>query len=195
MDDPFASADDGHTPLDVDDRQGLIPTYISIRGELFDAEQRNIAAALRRRPPPVDSILDDRYLRELHGSMFSEVWTWAGQYRTRTTNLGLAFELIPGAVRDVVRDVRAWIESSVYEIDEIAVRFHHRLVVIHPFVNGNGRHSRIAADFLVVGLGKPRFTWGAGISGSTDDLRRSYLSALRSGDAGDMTSLIAFSRQ
>ncbi len=86
---PLLPIGDGHTELTDDDRHGLMPTYITTRGELFDAEQRNIAKALLRRAPDVDRLLDDTYLRNLHRAMFEDVWDWAGRYRLRETNLGI----------------------------------------------------------------------------------------------------------
>jgi Fic-DOC domain mobile mystery protein B len=194
MPDPMVPVGDGHTSLAEEDRRGLIPSYISTRRELFEAEERNISKALLRRPPTVDQVLDDAYLRSLHHDMFGDVWDWAGHYRTRDTNIGVPFERIPGAVRALVLDARTWVEYETYPPDELAVRFHHRLVAIHPFPNGNGRHGRIATDYLIEGLGGEVFTWGAHSDKSIDELRRIYLAALYSADTGDEDGLLAFAR-
>jgi len=194
MTDPLAPLGDGHTELSDEDRLGLIPPYLSTRAELFDAEQRNIAGALLRRAPTVAQLLDDAYLRRLHRAMFGQVWAWAGTYRLRETNLGIDPRHVPGAVRDLVEDTRTWVATGTYEPDEIAVRFHHRLVAIHPFPNGNGRHGRIAAEYLVMGLGRELFTWGANLAVDTPQLRASYQRALRRADAGDITELLTFAR-
>lgn len=185
---------DGHTELSEEDRRGLIPTYIATRGELFDAEQRNIAQALLRRPPTIAALLDDAHLRRLHQAMFDQVWEWAGRYRIRETNIGIAFEQISSEIRHLVEDTRTWVEYGTYDLDEIAVRFHHRLVAIHAFPNGNGRHGRIAADYLVVSLTGEPFTWGFHLDTDTDGLRAVYLNALRRADRGNMEELIAFAR-
>jgi Fic-DOC domain mobile mystery protein B len=193
--DPLVPAGGGATPLTDEERDGLRPTHIATRGELNDAEQRNMARALlRRRPPTTAVLLDDRYLRELHGAMFGEVWTWAGRYRVTERNIGVDPAQIPAMTRDLVDDTRVCIEHSTYEPDEIAVRFHHRLVAIHPFPNGNGRHSRAAADLLVMALGGERFTWGARSYGETDELRDAYVTALRAADAHDIEPLMRFAR-
>jgi len=194
MPDPMVPVGDGHTALAEEERRGLIPSYIATRRDLFEAEERNISRALLRRPPKVDQVLDDAYLRTLHKEMFGDVWNWAGQYRTRDTNIGIPFERIPGAVRALVLDARAWVEFDTYDLDEIAVRFHHRLVAIHPFPNGNGRHGRIAADYLIEGLGGAVFTWGARSGKSIDELRRIYLAALYTADTGGEDDLLAFAR-
>lgn len=192
--DPLLPVGDGHTALSEDDRRGLIPSDIASRGDLFDAEQRNITTALFRRAPSVAQLLDDQYLRGLHRAMFGDVWAWAGKYRTTETNIGIAFHRIAEAVRTLVEDARAWVEHGTYGPDEIAVRFHHRLVQVHPFPNGNGRHSRIAADYLVQALGGRPFSWGAHLDVDTDGLRAAYRHALVRADAGEIADLVAFAR-
>ena len=152
MSDALVPIGDGHTGLSEDDRLGLIPTYIATRGELFEAEQRNIAEGILGRDPTSAELLDDTYLRQLHRAMFGKVWRWAGMYRTRETNIGIDPIEIAVAVRDLVRDAKTWVELDAYEPNELAIRFHHRMVAIHPFPNGNGRHGRIASDYLVTSL-------------------------------------------
>jgi len=185
---------EGHTELSPEDHDGLIPSYIATRGDLFDAEQRNIVQALLRRPPRAEELLDDRYLRDLHDAMFGQVWSWAGQYRTRETNIGIEPAQIAVAVRSLTDDIVWWVDSETFPIDEIAVRFHHRLVAIHPFRNGNGRHGRVAADYLARALGTEAFSWGRNLELATGDLRRAYLSALQSADLGEIAPLLAFVR-
>jgi len=194
MTDPLAPLGDGHTHLTEEDRLGLIPAYIATRGELFDAEQRSIAKALLRRPPSTFTLLDDTYLRRLHQAMFDQVWEWAGQYRTRETNMGRAPEQIPFEIRNLVEDTKAWVEYGTYEPDEIAARFHHRLVAVHAFPNGNGRHGRIAADYLITSLKGEPFSWGACLDADTDELRTAYLHALRRADDGEIAELLIFAR-
>ena len=193
--DPLVPTGDGHTALSDDDRLGLIPAYVATRGDRFDAEQRNIAhALLRRRPPTPAQLLDDSYLRDLHAAMFGDVWSWAGRYRTTETNIGVAPHTIAANVRLLVGDTRTWIDYSAYDPDELAVRFHHRLVAIHPFPNGNGRLGRIAADYLIRGLGAETFSWGARADLDTDALRAAYRRALQRADAGELADLLAFAR-
>lgn len=194
--DPLAPEADGATPLHPDDRVGLIPSYIATRSDLNDAEQRNIVAARQRwlrRPPEPEGILDDMALRELHRDMFGEVWVWAGTYRRRETSIGIDPSRIAVSVRDLVQDARPWLASG-NDLDETAATFHHRLVAIHPFVNGNGRHARLAADVLLASTGRPEFTWGAAELQSQGDARDRYLDALRAADRGDLRPLLAFVR-
>jgi Fic-DOC domain mobile mystery protein B len=196
MNDPlFDQDDEANTPLTAEEREQLIPTYITLRSELNEAEQINIAQAnrwlgrMRKR-----DVLDDGFLRELHKRMFGDVWKWAGQYRLTPRNIGIDAYRIPMEVRQLVDDVRFWVENETYAPHEIAVRFSHRLVSIHPFPNGNGRHSRMAADLLVMQLAQPRFTWGRTSLVDAGTTRRAYVDALRAADAGDVTLLMLFAR-
>lgn len=194
MIDPLLPIGDEHTELSEEDRLGLIPTQIATRGELFDAEQTNIGEAMLRRRPTVTRLLDDKYLRTLHKAMFDKVWKWAGQYRRTETNIGINPDEVPVAVRTLVDNAKAWVEYGAYEPDELSVRFHHRLVAIHPFPNGNGRLGRVAVDYLILALGRERFSWGANIDVDTDELRSMYRQALKRADGGDMADLLAFAR-
>lgn len=196
MADGLAGAGDGSTPLHPDDQEGLIPAYISTRGELNEAEQRNILTARRkhlRRPPETDEVLDDLWLRHLHQDMFGEVWEWAGTYRRRTTNIGIDWQQIPIAVTGLVGDVRTWLDGG-RDGDESAVDMHRRLGEIHPFPDGNGRHARFTADLLAVSLGREPFSWGRSAERSPKEVRTEYLTALRDADRGDLQPLVDFAR-
>jgi Fic-DOC domain mobile mystery protein B len=196
MTDPLVPIGDGQTAVSEEERAVLIPTDVATRGELFTAEEANIASGTLNLNPTVAALLDDLFLRRLHRRMFDQVWTWAGQYRTRETNIGIAPTQIPTAVVDLVRNTQTWIDASTFEPDVIALRFHHRLVQIHAFVNGNGRHGRIAADLLARALGRPTFTWGRRLTVTTTELRARYIAALRVADANaeDIEELAVFSR-
>jgi Fic-DOC domain mobile mystery protein B len=182
---------DGHTELDPDDRVGLKPSWVRTRGDLNAAEQDNIAKALASlRQPAPETVLDDLWLRQLHSRMFGDVWDWAGKYRTRNMNLGIEFALIPTSVRNLVSDAARWMQSKDEPV-VLGARFHHGLVSIHPFPNGNGRHGRAAAGLLVKALGAPDLTWGRGYN-DPDQARAAYLAALRAADRGNHDPLNAF---
>lgn len=196
MSDPlFDADDDANTPITPDEREGLIPTYITTRRELNEAEQINIndgdrwAFARRGR-----DVLDEVFLQRLHKKMLGRVWRWAGKYRTTDRNIGVDRWQIEPELRGLLNDVRYWIEHRTYSPDEITVRFHHRLVSIHPFPNGNGRHARLSADLLALQLGIPRFTWGSANLVEEAETRRRYVVALRAADAHDIEPLLAFAR-
>jgi Fic-DOC domain mobile mystery protein B len=185
---------DGATPLEHEELEQLILTHITLRSELNEAEQDGILGAdqwaFRRRR----NVLDEEFLTSLHKRMFGKVWRWAGRFRQTERNIGVAPYRIGIDLRQLLDDVRFWIEHETYSADEIALRFHHRLVAVHPFPNGNGRHARLAADLLAVSLGRPRFSWGQEDIASNDNVRRNYIDALRTADRHDYALLLAFGR-
>lgn len=191
--DPFAYDDDA-TPLTPDAIKGLIPTHITLRRELNELEQKNILEAVAWAFGRKCALLDEGFLCSLHKHMFGKVWKWAGKYRNTDLNIGVDVWRIETDLRQLLDDVRCWIENDTYAPDEIAVRFHHRLVLIHPFPNGNGRWSRLAADLLVTSLGKKRFTWGRGSIQKDGDVRKSYITALRAADGHEIEPLLSFVR-
>lgn len=195
MTDPlFGEDDDANTPLDAEEREQLIPSYITLRRELNEAEQVNIAAAAKWLSSRRRDVLDEKFLRELHRRMFGQVWRWAGRYRTTPRNIGVDAYHIGMDVAQAIDDARFWVANNTYPPDEIAVRFSHRLVAIHPFPNGNGRFSRMVGDLLAVHLGQPRFSWGSQSLVDASVTRAAYVAALRAADAHDLAPLIAFAR-
>lgn len=184
----------------TDDAAQLIPNLATKR-ELDEWERQNILRAqtwaLGRRVVGRRNPVDEIYLRELHRRMFDETWKWAGKYRTRDANLGCPFAEIHQRIGVLLGDVQFWIDHNTFDIDEIALRFHHRLVgQIHAFPNGNGRHARLLADVLIVKHKRPRFTWGRTNLVAVGQPRDAYLRALRSLDdnANDIQSLLEFAR-
>jgi len=187
---------DGATPLDPDEAEGLIPDHISTRGELNAWELLNIVNGTEwmREKKEVQEILTQDTVRELHRNMFSDTWTWAGRFRTSLKNIGVSPEAIPEQLHTLLADVRYWMEHETYPIDEIGCRLHHRLVAIHPFPNGNGRHARIMTDALLEALGATPFSWGSGSIDNLGVVRRRYINSLREADRGDYAPLIHFVR-
>lgn len=195
MSDPlFDAEDDAATPLTPDEREGLIPAYITLRRELNEAEQVGIESADRWAFGRRRNVLDERFLKLLHKRMFGGVWRWAGAYRTTARNIGVDAYRIGVDLHQLLDDVRYWIDHQTYAPDEIAVRFHHRLVAIHPFPNGNGRHARLAADLLAVQLGQPRLSWGRASLVEPKETRQAYVAALRAADQHDIAPLLTFAR-
>ena len=182
------------TPLNADERDGLIPSHIALRSELNELERQNIIEAdlwafARKRNP-----VSERFARDLHRRMFRKVWRWAGKNRTSDKNIGVTRNLIKARIDEAIDNIQFWIDHKTFPPDEIAVRFHHALVLIHPFPNGNGRWSRLIADILAVQLGRPRFTWGRVNLQNESETRKAYIAALKNADNHDFTALIAFAR-
>ena len=188
---------DGATPLDPDELEGLKLKHITTRAELDRWEQENIADAivwLNKRRKKSD-ILTEEFIVKLHLTMFGKVWTWAGSFRRTGKNIGIDWTLIAIELKNLLDDVRYWMENGTYEPDEIATRFHHRLVFIHLFPNGNGRHARLMADILLTTLLKKEpFTWGDTNLNIQSHIRKRYIAALRAADNQDYNPLLDFVR-
>ena len=188
---------EGETPLDPDEIEGLKFDHITTRGELDELEQANITEGLRwlsRRRG--GDILTDRFIRTLHKRLFGEVWGWAGTYRLREKNIGIDPFQIAMQMRIHLDNARFWVEYDTYDPLEAGARFHHRMVQIHPFPNGNGRHARIATDiFLQDYFDHAPIEWASGFDLDADNARRdAYIAALRAADAGDFGPILKFVR-
>jgi len=186
----------GATPLSDEDLDGLIPTFIATRSDLNFAEQANIEAAMRwafgrRRVASIERLLSIEFCDRVHKRMFGDVWRWAGKRRTRATNIGVDPTQITTQMQLLFGDAKYWHEHDSYSEIERAVRLHHRLVSIHPYRNGNGRHARFIADLYLHALSAPRLTWGMA-SGERPDIevRAAYISALVAADKGDIGPLL-----
>lgn len=194
MSDLLDRPDDAATPLSEEEREGLIPSYITLRGELNEAEQANILEAQEWAFGRKRNVLDERFLNNLHRRMFGNVWRWGGQYRRTGKNVGVDAYRIPLELRQLIDDCQFWIEHETYAPDEISARFHHRLVWIHPYPNGNGRHARLATDLLLRTLGREPFSWGSANLVDPSQTRAQYVAALRDADRHDFQMLLAFVR-
>jgi len=183
---------DGATPLDPDELAGLKFSHIQTRADLDQMEQVNIQDGLQwlARQKRVE-VLTESFLRQLHWRLFAEVWIWAGDFRLSEKNMGVAPEQISVFLKNLLDDVNYWIQQQTFEKREIALRFHHRLVQIHLFVNGNGRHARIATDALLAKvLDEKSIDWGSGQLQDAGAHRKSYIEALRQADSGDYQPLM-----
>ena len=179
---------------------GLLLPSVTTRGELDEVEQRNIEEAIRwtievRRRFSPEKVLTESFVQEIHQRMFGGVWKWAGTFRRSNKNIGADKYLIPTELRGLLDDCRYWIANNTFPADEIALRFKHRLVSIHCFANGNGRHSRLMADIVVEKLLKRAiFTWGSSTLIQSPEFRSTYLTALRQADKGNYEPLLIFAR-
>jgi Fic-DOC domain mobile mystery protein B len=185
---------DGATPLDPDESAGLIPTHVTTQGQLNEWEQQNILegerwAFSRRKLEP----LTLQFARDLHKKMFARTWNWAGKFRTTEKNIGVDPRLIAIKLTELFRDIEAQLANQSIPLDEIAGRYHHRVVSIHPYPNGNGRFSRTMTDLLLISNGSKAFSWGGG-NLNAGEIRNRYISALRAADAHDLSGLFAFVR-
>ncbi len=189
---------DAQTPLDEDEKEGLLIKSITTKGELDEFEQQNIEDAIQwsltRKFKP-EQILTETFIQKLHKRMYGKVWRWAGEYRKTNKNIGVDKIEIPVYLRSLLDDATYWLEENVYEPEELAIRFKHRLVSIHCFPNGNGRHSRMIADIIIEKIyQQPVFSWGSKSISDERDSREKYLTAIRKADKGEIQLLLKFAR-
>ena len=187
---------DGATPLDYDELKGLLPTHITTRGQLNFLEMENInQAMIWSENLKTNDILNVKFIYKLHKKMFSDVWKWAGKFRQSNKNIGLPFIQIAVELQTLCDDSQAWIEYDTYPPDEFAARFHHRLVFIHPFSNGNGRHARLMADLILEKLFTAEvFSWGGESLANHNKTREGYIKALKMADEHNYSLLLEFVR-
>ena len=189
---------EGQTPLDEDEKEGLLIPTIATRSELDEFEQQNIEQAMLwslERSMKQESIFSEKFIRVVHKHMFNQVWVWAGEFRKTNKNIGVDKWQIPIEVRVLLDDVNFWISNKSYSPDEIAIRFKHRLVSIHCFSNGNGRHSRLMADIIIDKVFKlPIFTWGTSNLVKHGNIRAIYIAGLKDADNGNILPLLKFAR-
>ena len=189
---------DGQTPLDEEEQEGLLIPTIATRGELDEFEQQNIEKAILwslNRSFKVETVFTEAFLKTIHKRMYRYVWRWAGEFRKTNKNIGVDRWQIPTELRILLDDVKFWDTNNTYHPDEICIRFKHRLVSIHCFPNGNGRHSRLIADIIIEKVYKlPHFSWGSGNLVKKTDQRSIYLEAIKEADKGDIQPLLKFAR-
>ena len=189
---------EGQTPLDEDEKEGLLIKSITTRGELDEFEQFNIEKAIQwtlgKKWEP-EYILSEDFVKELHKRMFKEVWSWAGEFRKTNKNIGVDKYQIGVSLKQLLDDGLYWLENKTYSDEEFAIRFKHRIVIIYCFPNGNGRHSRLIADIIISQIfGIPVFTWNSTNLNKKGGARSNYLTAIRLADNGDIKPLIDFAK-
>jgi Fic-DOC domain mobile mystery protein B len=188
----------GQTPLEEEEKEGLLLDHITKRSELDEFEQQNIEKAVEwimERKFTVERVLSEGFVLELHNKMFGNVWSWAGKYRKTDKNIGIDKFLISAEVFKLNEDCKFWIENKTYTNDEIAIRYKHRIVKIHPFANGNGRHSRLMADVIIEKvLDGQIFSWGHENLVKMSIKRKQYIDSIIDADNGNILPLILFAR-
>lgn len=190
--------EEGQTPLDENEKEGLKIKSITTQGELDEFEQLNIEKAVEwtiRTNLKAEKILTEKFVKDLHKRMYGEVWKWAGEFRRSEKNIGIPWTRIGMELRNLLADTKYWIENNTYSPEEIAIRFKHRLVSIHCFPNGNGRHSRLMADIIIESIfGKEIFSWHQSNMAKADETRKEYINSLREADNGNIKPLIEFAK-
>lgn len=179
------------TPLETEEIDALIPGHISTQGQLDEWEAMNISKWISWGNTARWDIFTEQFCRKLHKKMFGDTWEWAGEFRKSDKNIGCHWTKIGLELRDTLDTTKYWVEYKIFPIHEIAVRFHHRLVSIHPFPNGNGRFSRTMGNILIFRAKEASLAWNSfGNLWNTHEIRKLYIDALRKADNGDYLDLI-----
>jgi Fic-DOC domain mobile mystery protein B len=190
---------EGQTPLDEEESEGLLIPGITTRQELDEFEQLNIERAIKwslGKKFSQKQILSEEFVKQVHRKMYEEVWKWAGKFRKSNKNLGVPWPQVATEVKNLLDDCNFWIDHKTFSVDEIAIRFKHRIVQIHCFPNGNGRHSRLMGDIIVTNVfNSSAFTWGSNSLMKQGDERSEYIKAIKAADQGNITPLLDFSRR
>jgi Fic-DOC domain mobile mystery protein B len=189
---------EGQTAIDEEEKNGLLIKSITTRAELDEFEQQNIEKAIEwtmTKRFKAEKIISEEFVRELHFKMFKDVWKWAGEFRRTNKNLGCEWIQVNTQLKQLNDDCRYWLENKTYSEEEIAIRYKHRIVSIHCFSNGNGRHSRLMGDVIVNHIfGQKVFSWGGKNLNKKSEGRAAYLKSVKQADNGNIKSLIEFAR-
>ena len=189
---------DGQTPLDEGEKEGLKIKSITTQEELDEFEQLNIEKAVEwtiRSNLKPERILTEKFIKDLHKKMYGDVWNWAGEFRRSDKNIGIKWTQIGLELKNLLDDTTYWIDNKTFSPEEISIRFKHRIVAIHCFPNGNGRHSRMMADIIIESIfGKEIFSWHKSNMVKADETRKKYIEALRKADNGNINPLIKFAK-
>ena len=189
---------DGQTPLDEEEKEGLKIKSITTQGELDEFEQLNIEKAVEwtiHTKFKLEKILTEKFVRDLHQRMYGDVWKWAGEFRKTEKNIGIPWTQIGIELKNLLDDTKYWIENKTFLPEEIAIRFKHRIVSIHCFPNGNGRHSRMMADIIMESIFENKiFSWHQSNMVKANETRNQYIKALREADNGNFKKLIEFAK-
>jgi len=185
---------DDATPLDDISGLKLPKDKAYTLKEIYLYEANNIALAtlkyLSAPPPKTLAPFSYEWMQQLHYEMFGNVWDWAGKFRQVELSIGIKAYLVPTALKELVDDVDFWDKHKTFDIYEIASRLHHRAVQIHPFLNGNGRWSRMLANIYLRQNGSMPVKWQEDLLSSENPKRDEYIQALKMADSGDYQALI-----
>jgi len=189
---------EGQSLLEEDEKEGILIKTVTTQEELDELEQLNIERAIAwtigKKFKPA-TIFTEQFIKKVHKQMFGDVWKWAGSFRKSEKNIGIEWIKIGVELKYLLDDTTYWAEKKTYPSDEIAIRFKHRLVKIHCFPDGNGRHSRLMADIIIESVfNKEVFPWHRSNMVKPDETRKLYLAAIRVGDNGNIQPLIEFAR-
>jgi len=192
---------EGATPIDADAANDLLQPQITTQAQLNEAEKANILKGqLWTRSGRHTEVLDEQFIKNVHKRMFGDVWKWAGKFK-RTDHQNERFarrEEVGVRLKQLLENTKYRLEhaspTNQNEWDQFGAEFHHQLVLVHAFANGNGRHAREITDLLLIQQGQKPFTWGSESLTGPSETRQLYIGSLQAADEGDYSKLVEFSR-
>jgi Fic-DOC domain mobile mystery protein B len=162
--------------------------------EIFLYEAKNITKAtlkyLSKTPNKKLAPFTYDWFLKLHNEMFGDVWDWAGKTRQIELSIGIKAYLVSTELKKLVDDLEFWDLNKTFSVVEIASRLHHRAVQIHPFINGNGRWSRMIANIYLKQNNLNPTKWNENLLSKDNIHRKEYINALKMADNGDYSKLI-----
>lgn len=137
--------------------------------------------------------LSEHSIRNLHALVVKNTeQEYAGRYRNINVMIGGADHTPPDAslVPAQMNELLAWIKKEQKKLSavELAAILHHKLVYIHPFVDGNGRTARLVMNIVLMQKGYPLVV-------ILKNDRKKYYRVLDQADKGEYTPLVAFVAQ
>lgn len=162
--------------------------------EIYLYEAKNITKAtlkyLSATPDKKLAPFSYDWFMTLHKDMFGDVWDWAGKLRHSELSIGVKAYLVGIEIKKLVDDLEYWHKNKSFDVIETASRVHHRAVQIHPFLNGNGRWSRMLANIYLKQNSLQPTKWNENLLSKENLHREDYIKALKKADNGDYSELI-----
>ena len=137
--------------------------------------------------------ISEYLIRNLHKLVTAETdKEWAGNYRNSNVIIVGSEHTPPDAfeVSIVMGDLIKWLRGNQKKLHpiELAAIFHHKLVFIHPFFDGNGRTARLAMNLLLMQKSYP-------MAVMLKNDRKKYYQTLSRADEKDYAPFVRFIAQ
>jgi Fic-DOC domain mobile mystery protein B len=182
----------GSTPYE-DDISGLKlkvkPSQILTRKDVYIAEAENIRKVIMKyltdTPTKEIAPFNLSWMLQLHKEMYYDVWDWAGTVRKTDLSLGVDKNQIFIQLRNLCDDIIFWENNNYFDLYEIAAKIHYNAVRVHPFLNGNGRWSRMLSNIYLMQNDLNLVKWNENELAKNNDSRKNYIDCIKKADEGD----------
>jgi Fic family protein len=190
-----SNAIEGNT-LTLRETQLVIREGITISGKSLSdhLEAKNHPKAIEyieqlAKQKDITRTLGKKDILKIHELIFSGILENAGHYRNCQVYIE-GCELAPPAaceIPELMKELLHWLNNNPEELRpiELAAVFHHKLVAIHPFDDGNGRVSRLVTNLLLINKG-----YTLTVIRRVD--RKKYYNTLQKADNGNLEPFVNF---